>query len=213
MRHLNEEELLDLAEGARSEDLAPHLSSCAACRRQIAELRAVLLDARGVKVPEPSPLFWDHLSARVRDEVAAVRAGRAGRKEEPGRSSGWTLSWMSWKLVASTATLAAVAVAGIIALRGPSPATPAPDGSTSGAPIAIEASAAEDLTPLADDPSLSLIGDLAGDLDWELAIEAGLTTGTGPVERLLFEMSVDERLELQRILQQELAARSRQGVS
>src|SRR6185436_8662720 len=38
---------------------------------QLDELRAMLAAARDVDVPEPSPLFWDHLSARVSEAVAA----------------------------------------------------------------------------------------------------------------------------------------------
>jgi len=71
MRHLTEGELLDLAEGARPESSAGHLASCEACRRQLMDLRSAMTAAAAVDVPEPSPLFWEHLSVRVREAVEA----------------------------------------------------------------------------------------------------------------------------------------------
>ena len=62
-----------------------------------------------------------------------------------------------------------------------------------------------DLTPsIENDPSLSFIADLAGDLDWDDAVEAGLTSGADAVERVVQDMSDDERRELRRVLQEEM---------
>jgi hypothetical protein len=62
--------------------------------------------------------------------------------------------------------------------------------------------------PQGEDPSLSLLADLAGELDWEDARQAGLMTAVGSVDRVVIEMTNDERLQLQQILKEEL---SRQG--
>ena len=70
--HLQPDELVDVAEGTRPESSVPHLASCEVCRLQLADLKATISAAADVEVPEPSPLFWDHLSARVRDAVAAL---------------------------------------------------------------------------------------------------------------------------------------------
>src|SRR5256885_17264553 len=69
--HLNADELVDLAEGARPESSTPHLAACPQCRAQLAELRATMSAVADVHVPEPSPLFWDHFSQRVHDAAAA----------------------------------------------------------------------------------------------------------------------------------------------
>src|SRR5712672_889696 len=74
--HLNAEALVDIAEGTRPETAAPHLASCEACRAQVRELRAMISAAQDAEVPEPSPLFWDHLSSRVGEAVAAEGASR-----------------------------------------------------------------------------------------------------------------------------------------
>src|SRR5436190_125575 len=69
MRHLRPDELIDLAEGTRPESSASHLRTCEACRRQLADARAMIAAAADVDVPEPSPLFWEHFSVRVREAI------------------------------------------------------------------------------------------------------------------------------------------------
>jgi hypothetical protein len=188
MRHLSEAELIDLAEGTRPEASASHLASCEACRVQLNDLRAMFTEAAAVDVPEPSPLFWDHLSARVRESIAAEQL-------RPARASTW------WLIPAGA--LAAIAVAALMTLgRNAQPSnTP-----TDPAPAVADASAgASERISLADDPSLSLIADMAGDLDWDAAAEAGLTGGIGTVDRAVLDLTSDERVELQRILKEELS--------
>ena len=73
--HLTSEELVDIAEGTRSEASAPHLAGCDPCRAQLSDLRAMMSVAADVDVPEPSPLFWDHLSSRVSAAIAAEVPG------------------------------------------------------------------------------------------------------------------------------------------
>lgn len=155
--------------------------------------------AADVEVPEPSPLFWQHLSARVHEAVAA---------EESLRATRWSERWLSWRvtLPLSVAAAAAVLIAAAITLRtgtspGADPRDPAPS-----TPTLAEATAnASELAPLAQDPSLSLMADLAENLDWDGAIAAGLMIRTGTVDRAMNELSVDEQLELQRLLKEELS--------
>ena len=56
-----------------------------------------------------------------------------------------------------------------------------------------------------DDPSLSLLGDLALGLDWDAAAEAGLTMTVGTADGALTEMTDAERVELQRLLLEALS--------
>jgi hypothetical protein len=70
MTHLSPDERLALIESAGAPE-HPHLSACARCRAEVEEGRAALGDARLSEVPEPSPLFWEHLSARVSERMAA----------------------------------------------------------------------------------------------------------------------------------------------
>ena len=101
--HLDEAVLLDAAEGFPSEQAAVHLAECERCRLQVADLRSAMRMAEDAPVPEPSPLFWDHLSARVREAIAEEATG-----ERAAVSSGWAARLWSWQVV--TAAVAAAAI-------------------------------------------------------------------------------------------------------
>jgi hypothetical protein len=60
---------------------------------------------------------------------------------------------------------------------------------------------------LGDDPSLSLMANLAADLDWDAASEAGLTTHVGVDNDAVTELTDGERLALNQLLKGELAHR------
>ena len=100
--HLTPEELID----SRERQLAParqaHADDCAVCRAELARLEEVVLDVATVDVPEPSPLFWDHLSARIRDRVAHEPPPTAGRERPLARLTDWLTGWSSaprWGLI------------------------------------------------------------------------------------------------------------------
>jgi hypothetical protein len=192
--HLDEAALLDVAEGVQSEHAAAHLAGCERCRAQVEALRSALHIAEDVTVPEPSPLFWDHLSARVAEAVADERAGEAA-----AASIGWAARLRSWQVLTAAAVAAAVVLAVAVNRHSASDTSPVQT------PAAVATAAAHDLTPsLENDPSLSFIADLASDLDWDDAVEAGLTSGADAVERVVQDMSDDERRELRRVLQEEM---------
>src|SRR5262249_4683884 len=107
--HLKPEELIDVAEGAAADAAFPHLASCAACRTEVAELRAALGSVEGLgSVPEPPPFFFD----RFQHRVAAAVAAEADR------------GWISRVIVPLTA-LGAVAVLAIVVNVGHRRSTPA----------------------------------------------------------------------------------------
>jgi hypothetical protein len=195
MRHLTSEQLIDLAEGVRPASSTPHLQSCETCRNRLAELRATLSAAASVDVPEPSPLFWNHFSARVHDAVEAEAAA--------GTSAfgGW-----SWLRVSPlrVGTLAVIVLAIVIVTRGGRPEEPvsAPAGT-----IASDAGSLGDTSNAGDDPSLSLMADLAADMDWDAASEAGLTTHVGVDNDAVAELTDGERRVLNQLLKGEIAHR------
>jgi hypothetical protein len=190
--HLSPEELIDLAEGARPASSAPHLATCETCRLQLADLRAVMATL-DVDVPEPSPLFWDHLSARVRERVA-VEATR-----KPGRFGFGPWSWR----IAAAMSAAAVVVAVSVTL------TLAPSTRRVVATVADAPAGDAGFTATGDDPSFSLLGDLAGNLDWDAAAQAGISMDVGSADTAVAELNDAERSELQRLLR---AAMSGSGV-
>jgi hypothetical protein len=194
--HLDESALLDLAEGTRSEPGAAHLAVCERCRGQVEELRSAMRTAEDASVPEPSPLFWEHLSARIAEAVAEETS--AASVVAP---AGWATRVWKWQVVTAALVAAAVVLAVAVNRR---PVTDANSAQSAAAP-APAAATINDLTPsLENDPSLSFIADLASDLDWDDAVEAGLTGGADIVERVVQDMSDDELRELRRVLQEEM---------
>jgi hypothetical protein len=197
MRHLSVEQLLDLAEGTADERQYSHLASCGSCRKELEDARAAIAEVHAVDVPEPSPLFWNHLSGRVHDAVAHESRTR-------GMLRGW---WMPWRLTVAVSAAAVIIVAGLIV--APHQQSGAPSEVPAG-PAAPTAALASD-TPIADDPSLSFVADLASGVDWDSAAAAGLSARPGAVDGVLSTLSDDETRELQRLLTEALASAPARG--
>ena len=192
MSHLSPDQLLDVADGTRVEREFPHLESCAVCARQLGDLRSAINAAAEVQVPEPSPLFWDHLSARIRTAVA-----EGDRAAKPSAWAG--RAWWQW------ATAAAVLGVVLVITWPGSPRGSAPGGSSAPAAAAADPAPLEEVRPFDDDPALTLLADLSSGLDWDAAFEAGLAPADGTVDSVVFAMSAEERVELHRLLQEALA--------
>ncbi len=192
MRHCTPDELMDVVDDVRDEASLPHLAACALCREQLREVRQMLLQVADAPVPEPSPLFWGHLSARVHDAVAA-EAGQPARR--------W---WPSWRLALPIAgVLAALALAVSVTPRPPQgpPAVAAgppaaPPGAFGIAPDALDAA----------DASIALMLELAASLDLEAAASAGMTMTRGATDAAVAELTGEERRELERLLNEAMGS-------
>jgi hypothetical protein len=92
MSHLSRDERLLALDGALEAARQAHVASCPACRADVEGLGTVLARVRAVDVPEPSPLFWDHLAARVGDAIA--------REPAPSMAGGWWAPRLTWAAVA-----------------------------------------------------------------------------------------------------------------
>jgi hypothetical protein len=178
MNHLTSDELIDAVEGVLAPERREHLKVCPDCAREVAALAAVLKEARGVDVPEPSPLFWSHFSERVRSAIQSDR---------PGGSN-----WNAWpKLLFAPAAALALVVIGILAVM---PKTTAP-------PTARTASTRDIGLP---DDGWTIVADLVGDIDLESAAAEGLSIRPGTAELAALELTADEQRELGRLLRAEL---------
>jgi hypothetical protein len=184
--HLNTEALVDIAEGTRAEASAPHLADCAACRAQLSELRAMLMIAKEGDVPEPSPLFWDHLSARVSQAVA--------NDAQPRR---FTLGWV-WNWQAGLAIAAALLLVVGLSYRTPGPTVAGVPAVESVAPVELLGAMGTDA-----DASLTVVATLTDDADLDTVREAGLAP-RGSAEHAVTHMSDTELRELQRLLKEEM---------
>lgn len=178
MTHLTSDELVDALDGALEPSRKIHLDTCQPCLRQVAGLAAVLGEVSTVEVPEPSPLFWEHLSARVRTAIDA----------EPAALGAWS-SWLRWPVLAPIAALALIVLALMVAVPRQPARSPA---------IAINESEAS-----ADD-SFAMVAALVGDMDWDTAMSAGLTIEPGAADEAVLELTKAEQQELTRLLRAEL---------
>lgn len=191
MTHFTPHEFVDAAEGTLDGPRRRHLEECEACRREVAALARLMRDAANGPVPEPSPLFWEHFSTRVREAVRAE-----GLPPAPGWSA-----WLRWPALAPMAALAALVVAMV--------ATVAPTAPES-VPQAVVAAEIPVLAPLADDSTATdlqwmALAELVGPLDWETADAAGLAMTPGDAEVAVLDLDEDERRELSRLITGELS--------
>jgi hypothetical protein len=83
-RHLSPDEAVAALERTLDPARAAHLETCDRCRADIAGMRQMLTDiAAAADDHEPSPLFWDHFSDRVRVAAQAT----------PSRAPAWRRLW------------------------------------------------------------------------------------------------------------------------
>ncbi len=197
--HLNAEELVDLAEGTRAESAAPHLRGCAQCRAQLDEMRAMISAVADVDVPEPSPLYWNHLSRRVQEAVAAERG-----------QSGWNRSstFVERLVRARSFQAGIVAFASLLLVVFATSRVRAPrvSGTAHQAAALSQPAGQDSLSDVAvdTDPSLTLVATLTSTLDAEARAEAGLAR-VGSAEHAVAHMNGAELRELHRLLQEEMA--------
>lgn len=226
MRHANPADLVDLAEGVDRPEIRAHLDDCELCRNELSSLEVMLggnnhtgrdgdrdelWNAAGF-VPEPSPLFWTHFPRRV------GHALEQAMQREPGwwahARSSWTWPWVG-------SAVAAALVLGVALGAGLSSSSR--DRSTEfglaadlGNADAFQGSrevgtpgdtAESDAESSADDgwAMLLLMADTAA---WEETPGDELFLSHGAAERAVFDLSLAEREELQRLLESEIGDRA-----
>ena len=195
MSHLSPSEFVDLAEGTLDARRAAHADACEACRARAGVVRDALhLSAHADDVPEPSPLFWDHLSARVRDGVRSERPGRFGLSE-----AFWGMRGIQPVAAAIVILVAVVAFAPFV--RGPSvvqaPARMVTDSSP--VPVDIDQTLEANHTD-----AWAVISAAAGDVAMDDARAAGMAVQPAAVDRAVNRLTAAELTELGRLLQLEM---------
>jgi len=201
--HLADQELVDALDGTLDARRLAHVSTCASCTMQLEEFRTIAGEAGAAGVPEPPAFFWTQLSARVRASVA----------EEP-RPGSWSLSWRRWSRPAA-AIAAAVVVTGIVVpVTGlwPRTATNSEPPVAAALQIQDDGDAGEDVFAEIDtDEAWALVRALAEDLDHDEMEGEGVSARPGAVNYLTSELSAAERIELARLLEEQLKGRTIPG--
>lgn len=193
MKHLSREELIDSLDATLPPARQAHMDGCAPCRQERASLQQVLQRVASVEVPEPSPLFWEHFSARLQEAVE--------RQPQPAVSTGWyAWTWPRWAVGTATllvcVTLAWVGVKQSRHSRLPGPATVAESADPGLVPP---------LAPSLSDEDWNLVVSMAEDVTVDDADEPGLAVRPGASDRALTDLSSEQRTELARLLTAEMA--------
>jgi len=207
MKHLSRAEIVDFIEASPllPAGRARHVSTCNECRAEADALGSMRALATTDEVPEPSPLFWDHFSARVAD---AIRDEAPGRHADAPAGMRWLRApFATWAAAATMAVLVMMTVVWRTTLHAPAPAMgPAMAGTAAGkgtvAPVTD--AAASDESDVDADEAWAVVRAAAQDLRWEEAHAAGLSAHPGAAEGLALELTADERSELARLLDKEL---------
>jgi hypothetical protein len=194
-RHLAEPELVDALDGTLAEVRAAHVAACPACAAQVEELRAIAARAAGVDVPEPPPFFWNQLSARVRAAVA-----------EQAPAGPRVLSWLRPAIASAAAVILIVLVS---ALAGVWPRhTPEPVAPTAAMYPADDTEIRDDgLADIEEDEAWAVVRTLAEDLDHDEMDVEGVSARPGSADHLTLGLSEPERIELARLLEEQLKGR------
>jgi hypothetical protein len=135
-------------------------------------------DAPADDADEPSPLFWDHFSARVREATA----------RESVRQPWWRVSWQP----VAALTVAAAAVVLMLQMRSPEIV----------APVVVPVTEATDLG-FDDDGSWDIVMGLASELAWE-DIRDAVTPAAGATDAAIEELTAAQREALVKLLKQEI---------
>lgn len=200
-QHLSTEELVDLVEdreGLLSAGRAAHVKSCQSCRQQVQELRSVMLEAGGLTVPEPSPLFWEHASKRLSGAVTADARSHRGRWWE-------RLSLGHVTAAVTTATVVLAVVLGLPFVRAlserPTVGRIDPANDVAGRPVA--AGQTENIS-VDESADWALLLTMADAVEWADG-EAELFMGDRrAITGAVFELTSDERQALAQLLEAEL---------
>ena len=181
-KHLTPEEFVDALDGAATATAQSHLRECDVCRGQLEAARETASVVRSVDVPEPSPLFWDHFSARVAEATDA----------QPVVRRWWNPGWRP--LTAMVAAAGVLILAFVLAPRNPSP--------VSGLEVATTDLPA--LGPMTDeDGSWSMVLGLAAEVDPNDLRQAA-TPAPGTADAMIDELTAEQRAALARLLQKEM---------
>jgi hypothetical protein len=197
MTHLSRDELLGLAESDAPIAAGHHAASCPACRQEVESLRTVLHDARSVEVPEPSPLFWEHLSARVHRAIA----------EEPVAASADAGPWFRPRWALALGGLSAVVLAGVlVAGRGPSrsPAVVPQVVVAENGPSTIESTPVSEVADGMDGEDWDLVTGLAEDADVDDVSDLLDVVTPGTADGVVPRLSDEEQDELIRLIRAEM---------
>lgn len=141
---LRPDEFIDLLDGVGEPAARAHVAQCGHCQATLADVQQALQAAQDLDVPEPSPLFWPQVNARVAAAVAA--------EATPARA------WRDWLRLGVLVPLSGLALLVVTLASAVGRA-----GTPAAAPLAA-LDPADVIAPAASDDALALVLDLVATL-------------------------------------------------
>lgn len=182
--HLTPQQFVDALDHAQPFESQPHLAECEACTTELASMRALMGDAAlASAVPEPSPLFWDFLSARVREAV----------RVEPVPALPWTARWRMPAVAAGV--LGVIVIATLLR-----PSVDSRAGMAVPADVLREATAASAADAEAD-AVWDMIASVAPSMPADTAADSGFRPGPAVTGAAIESLTNAERQALVKLLQ------------
>ena len=194
MTHLSRAEFVDLIESspALPAERTQHVQRCERCRQEAETLRAARLMAGADETPEPSPLFWDHFSARVSEQLR--------REPVPAPASRWIpVPFATWTVAGTVVALLISAVVWRTTLHAPAPPNAPRQAIASRVLTAVDPG-----DDVESDEAWAVVRAATVDLAWEDAHNAGISAHPGDVENAALQLNAAERLELERLLDEDM---------
>lgn len=182
--HLNDDERIEALEGTLDHRRRAHLEACADCRQEVAAAHAMwevlAADAgAGDDVPEPTPVFWNQLQARV------------GRAVDAQHTPWWRGAAAGWMSLAAAAVLLLVVSSGLLQ-RAPMPDAVVGD--------VMEHSA---VSAIGETAQWQFVTDVLATLEDDAVLDV-LRPSRGAVDAALETLTAAERDEFVRLLQAEM---------
>ena len=179
--HFSPQEFVEAIEGTLVQARLDHLSACGECRAGVMELRQLVSNVEAAApVPEPSPLFWDHFRARVREATTTA--------PPPARS------WWAASLGPIVGVLVGASAVALVLLLRPVPPVVTPDEPVTTTVIAE--------SPL-DEGSWELVRGIASGLSID-DVESVATPRAGTADAAIDELTPAQREQLAKMLRAEI---------
>jgi hypothetical protein len=187
MNHLTPDEFIDAVGQTLPPARQAHLHACEDCRLQVAQMTAMVREVRDVAVPAPSPLFWGHLSDRVRRAIAV----------EPAVPPA-VARWFQWPVLVPLGALASLVL--VLASAVPQRVVqPRDDG--------MAVAAIDDLhdadAPVDPEAHWELMAALIANVDFD-ADQSAMGGAPGAADAAVTQLTAAEQQELLRLLREEL---------
>ncbi len=95
-----------------SKEIEEHLSTCQSCAEKLRELRSLEAEARRIKLPEPSPAYWENFTREVRNKIILRRKKSIWAKIKSGWESLFLYSPAKLRIAAGIASILLVFIVG-----------------------------------------------------------------------------------------------------